>query len=104
MAQDTDQKQYHTGGWSAHFIMIVCTLLFVVNYMDRQVFSAVLQPMNDFVPLRQYIVWPGASKAEVFGQMDRFVQHVSAIDCNQVPQHFQIEQRDAACWPKVIGR
>ena len=46
MAQDTDQKQYHTGGWSAHFIMIVCTLLFVVNYMDRQVFSAVLQPMK----------------------------------------------------------
>ena len=46
MAQDTDQKQYHTGGWSAHFIMIVCMLLFVVNYMDRQVFSAVLQPMK----------------------------------------------------------
>lgn len=46
MAQGSDQKQYHTGGWNAHFIMIVCTLLFIVNYMDRQVFSAVLQPMK----------------------------------------------------------
>jgi MFS family permease len=46
MAEDGDQKQYHTGGWSAHFIMIVCTLLYIVNYMDRQVFSAVLQPMK----------------------------------------------------------
>jgi MFS family permease len=46
MSQDGDQKQYHTGGWSAHFVMIVCTLLFIVNYMDRQVFSAVLQPMK----------------------------------------------------------
>ena len=46
MAQDSDPKQYHTGGWSAHFVMIICTLLFVVNYMDRQVFSAVLQPMK----------------------------------------------------------
>jgi MFS family permease len=46
MSQQGDQKQYHTGGWNAHFIMIVCTLLFIVNYMDRQVFSAVLQPMK----------------------------------------------------------
>ena len=46
MATDGNQKQYHTGGWSAHYIMIVCTLLFIINYMDRQVFSAVLQPMK----------------------------------------------------------
>ena len=46
MSQDGDQKQYHTGGWSAHFVMIVCTLLFIINYMDRQVFSAVLQLMK----------------------------------------------------------
>ena len=46
MSKDGDPKQYHTGGWSAHYIMIVCTLLFIVNYMDRQVFSAVLQPMK----------------------------------------------------------
>jgi MFS family permease len=46
MAAGSEQKQYHTGGWSAHYVMIVCTLLFVINYMDRQVFSAVLQPMK----------------------------------------------------------
>jgi len=46
MAKEVDNKQYHTGGWNAHFIMIVCTLLFIVNYMDRQVFSAVLQLMK----------------------------------------------------------
>jgi MFS family permease len=46
MSKDGDPKQYHTGGKSAHFIMVVCTLLFIVNYMDRQVFSAVLQPMK----------------------------------------------------------
>ena len=46
MSQEVDKKQYHSGGWSAHYVMIVCTLLFVINYMDRQVFSAVLQPMK----------------------------------------------------------
>jgi hypothetical protein len=33
MAAGSEQKQYHTGGWSAHYVMIVCTLLFVINYM-----------------------------------------------------------------------
>jgi len=40
------QGQYKTGGWSAHYILIVCTLLYVINYIDRQVFSVVLQPMK----------------------------------------------------------
>ena len=37
---------YKTGGWSAHYILIICTLLYVINYSDRQVFSVVLQPMK----------------------------------------------------------
>lgn len=37
---------YKTGGWAAHFILIVCSLLYLVNYMDRQVLSIVLQPMK----------------------------------------------------------
>lgn len=41
-----DSKAYQTGGWRAHYVLIVCTLLYVVNYMDRQVFSVVLQPMK----------------------------------------------------------
>lgn len=37
---------YKTGGWNAHFILIVCSLLYMVNYMDRHVLSVVLQPMK----------------------------------------------------------
>ncbi len=39
-------KEHQVGGWSAHYALIVCTLLYAVNYMDRQVFSVVLQPMK----------------------------------------------------------
>jgi len=35
-----------TAGWRAHYTLIVCTLLYIVNYMDRQVFSVILQPMK----------------------------------------------------------
>ncbi|MRR15845.1 MAG: MFS transporter [Deltaproteobacteria bacterium] len=35
-----------TGGWRAHYVLIVCTLLYIINYMDRQVFSVILQPMK----------------------------------------------------------
>lgn len=38
--------EYKTGGWRAHYILIVCTLLYVINYMDRQVFAVILQPMK----------------------------------------------------------
>ena len=27
-------------------MLIVCTLLYIINYMDRQVFSVILQPMK----------------------------------------------------------
>ncbi len=39
-------KEYRTGGWSAHYVLIICTLLYAINYMDRQVFSVILQPMK----------------------------------------------------------
>jgi len=42
----SEKGEYKTGGWSAHYILIVCSLLYMVNQMDRQVFSAVLQPMK----------------------------------------------------------
>jgi MFS family permease len=41
-----DSKEYKTGGWRSHYVLIVCTLLYAVNYMDRQVFSVILQPMK----------------------------------------------------------
>ena len=47
--KDTSNPQpneYKVGGWSAHYILIICTLLYVINYVDRQVFSVVLQPMK----------------------------------------------------------
>ncbi|MFA7177557.1 MAG: MFS transporter [Smithellaceae bacterium] len=46
---ETDSKQpseLKTGGWRAHYVLIVCTLLYIINYMDRQVFSVILQPMK----------------------------------------------------------
>ena len=38
--------QYQTGGWKAHWILIVCTLLYAINYMDRTVLTVVMQPMK----------------------------------------------------------
>ena len=43
---NTQQQAYKTGGASAMYILVTCTLLYVVNYIDRQVFSVVLQPMK----------------------------------------------------------
>ena len=39
-------SELKTGGWRAHYVLIVCTLLYIINYMDRQVFSVILQPMK----------------------------------------------------------
>lgn len=45
--EPSDQSgQYKTGGRRAHFVLMVCTLLYIINYMDRQVFSVILQPMK----------------------------------------------------------
>ncbi|PKN71735.1 MAG: hypothetical protein CVU54_01560 [Deltaproteobacteria bacterium HGW-Deltaproteobacteria-12] len=42
----TQPQEYKTGGGSAMYILVVCTLLYAINYIDRQVFSVVLQPMK----------------------------------------------------------
>jgi MFS family permease len=44
--KENSSAEYKTGGWRAHYVLIVCTLLYVINYMDRQVFSVILQPMK----------------------------------------------------------
>jgi MFS family permease len=44
--ETSQPAQYKTGGGNAMFILVVCTLLYVANYIDRQVFSVVLQPMK----------------------------------------------------------
>ncbi len=44
--QSGNSKKFDTGGRHARAILIVCSLLYMVNYMDRQVLSAVLEPMK----------------------------------------------------------
>lgn len=39
-------SDFSSGGRNAETILIVCSLLYIVNYMDRQVLSVVLQPMK----------------------------------------------------------
>ena len=39
-------QNFQTGGWRAHWILIVCSLLYMVNYMDRYVLSVVMEPMK----------------------------------------------------------
>jgi MFS family permease len=46
MAAGNNVKEYSTGGRSSNYILAICTLLYMVNFMDRQVLSAVLQPMK----------------------------------------------------------
>ena len=37
---------YQTGGWKAHWILIVCLSLYTLSYMDRVALTVVLQPMK----------------------------------------------------------
>lgn len=41
-----ETKQFETGGMRAHLVLILLSLLCMINYMDRQVMSAVLEPMK----------------------------------------------------------
>ncbi len=38
--------EYQTGGWRAHWVLIITTLLCVMYIMDRLVFAVVVQPMK----------------------------------------------------------
>jgi MFS family permease len=40
------KKEFQVGGPRATFALIICSLLFMVNYIDRQVMAAVLEPMK----------------------------------------------------------
>ena len=43
---DVPVNDYQTGGWKAHWILIVCSLLYMMNYVDRTVLTVVVQPMK----------------------------------------------------------
>jgi MFS family permease len=45
MKEETSIK-FKIGGTGSHLVLLVCSLLFMINYMDRQVLSAVLEPMK----------------------------------------------------------
>jgi MFS family permease len=46
MSTHDGNQEYGTGGRNSTYILVICTLLYMVNFMDRQVLSAVLQPMK----------------------------------------------------------
>jgi len=47
MTDETGKAQeYRTGGGPALYIIVICTLLYMVNFMDRQVVAAVVEPMK----------------------------------------------------------
>jgi MFS family permease len=46
MNGDPGNEEFKVGGWAAHRVLITCSLLFMVNYMDRQVLAVVMQPMK----------------------------------------------------------
>ena len=46
ITDDKDARGYQTGGWKAHWILIICTLLYMMNYVDRSILTVVLQPMK----------------------------------------------------------
>ena len=41
-----EKKHSGTEVFRAYYILIICTLLYIINHMDRQVFAVVLQPMK----------------------------------------------------------
>lgn len=49
--EGTTSGNYSVGGSHARTILIVCSLLYMVNYMDRQVLSVILEPMKNALEL-----------------------------------------------------
>jgi MFS family permease len=45
MSSKKSVKEFVVGGSNAHIILVVLSLLWMINWMDRQVMSAVLEPM-----------------------------------------------------------
>lgn len=46
MSLQNGEQEYSAGGRNSTYILTVCTLLYTVNFIDRQVFSAVMEPMK----------------------------------------------------------
>ena len=48
------EKEYTVGGIGAHMVLVVMSLLYLINFMDRQVLSAVLEPMRIDLELNDF--------------------------------------------------
>lgn len=46
MMNERETRQFQVGGAGARRILIVCSLLYMMNYMDRAVLAAVLEPLR----------------------------------------------------------
>lgn len=44
--QKNEREEYKVSHFQAGFILVTCFALYTINYMDRQVFSVVLEPMR----------------------------------------------------------
>lgn len=49
-----NKKEYAVGGIGAHMVLVVMSLLYLINFMDRQVLSAVLEPMRIALKLNDF--------------------------------------------------
>ncbi len=45
-SQESSKKEYRVSRFQANFILVTLFVLFAINYMDKQVFSVVLEPMR----------------------------------------------------------
>ena len=48
ISQETSDspKGYQTGGWKAHWILILTSIIYMIGYMDSTVIGIILQPMK----------------------------------------------------------
>ena len=46
-----EKSKFEVGGRRAKYVLIICCLLYAVNWMDRQVFSVVAAPMMEALKL-----------------------------------------------------
>lgn len=51
MEQDARDRDFRLGGRRAHYVLVVCSLLYLINNMDRYVLAAVMQPMKEALGL-----------------------------------------------------
>lgn len=70
MTEQPGGTAFRLGGRRAHYVLVTCSLLYMVNYVDRWVLAAVLQPMK--VALRLSDTQAGSLQTMFFLSMAAF--------------------------------